>query len=224
MNLILLGAPGSGKGTQAQRLASSLGLIHVASGDLFRHHLDRHTELGEEARAYMARGDLVPDDLTIAMIRERISRPDAADGVLLDGFPRTLEQARALDGLMAELGRTIAGAVYLDVPDEALIRRLAGRRICRLCQVPFHTDFHPFTACPSGRCQGEHLYQREDDRPETVRARLATFRRQTAPLVDYYDASGILAIVAGEGAVAAIADSVLQAARTLRGQEVAQPG
>jgi adenylate kinase len=125
---------------------------------------------------------------------------------------------------MAELNRPIAGAIYLDVSDAALIRRLAGRQICRLCQAPFHPEFNPFTTCPSGRCQGEHLYQRDDDRPETVRARIATFQRQTAPLVAYYRGAGLLAIVAGEGDVTAIAEQVLASARSLLNRRVAPPG
>lgn len=221
MNLLLLGAPGSGKGTQAKRLAGMLGLIHVASGDLFRHHLDRFTELGRSVKIYMDRGDLVPDDLTIALVRERITQPDADGGVLFDGFPRTVDQARALGRLMEDLGREITGAIYLEVSDEVLIHRLAGRQICRLCQVPFHVEFNPFTTCPSGRCQGEYLYQRDDDNPQTVRARLATFHRQTAPVVDYYRDAGCQATVAGEGEMAAVAARMIEATRDLQHRRVA---
>lgn len=213
MNLILLGAPGSGKGTQAKTLAGALGAVHVASGDLFRDHLQRRTELGRLAEGYMNRGDLVPDDVTIGMIRERLRDPDAAGGVLLDGFPRTLAQAKALDALLAELGKAVDGALYLAVPDEVLVERLAGRRVCAVCQAPFHAAFNPFRVCPLGRCAGEHLHQREDDRAETVRARLATFHRQTEPVVAYYDQAGLLVHVSGEGPVAEVSARAIDAVR-----------
>jgi adenylate kinase len=221
LNLLLLGAPGSGKGTQAHRLADALGLIHVASGDLFRHHLEQSTELGRAVKSYMNRGDLVPDDLTIAMVRERITEPDAAGGVLFDGFPRTVDQARALGRLMDELGREITGAIYLEVSDAVLTRRLAGRQICRLCQKPFHMDFNPFRTCPTGRCQGEHLYQRDDDKPETVLARLATFHRQTEPVVEFYRDAGCLATVAGDDELTAVAARMLEATRDLQSRRAA---
>ena len=223
MNLILLGMPGSGKGTQANALVETLGLTHVASGDLFRYHLDRHTELGRLADGYMARGALVPDDVTIAMIRDRLKQPDAARGVLLDGFPRTIEQAHALDAMMAELDRTITGAIYLEVPDEALVDRLSGRWICRSCQVPFHTRFNPFTSCPTRQCEGQHLYQREDDRPDTVRARLATFHAQTAPVIEHYRLAGRLVTVPGEGSVAEVTARLIEAAQTLQRARDSEP-
>jgi adenylate kinase len=186
MDLVLLGAPGSGKGTQAEHLRRELALTHVASGDLFRHHLQEKTALGVQAGEYMARAALVPDPITIAMLRERICRPDAAKGVLLDGFPRTMEQAIALNEMMAGLGRAIDAVLYVGVPDEELVDRLSGRLVCRECQAPFHRTANPFKTCPYGKCRGEHLYQRPDDAPATVRARLVTFHRQTAPVIDYY--------------------------------------
>jgi adenylate kinase len=213
MDLVLLGAPGSGKGTQASHLQRELGLTHVASGDLFREHLQRKTELGLQAEASMSRGALVPDPLTIAMLRERVSRPDTANGVLLDGFPRTMEQAIALGQMMADLGREIDRVLYVEVPDEELVERLSGRLICRDCQIPFHRTANPFRTCPYDRCRGEHLYQRTDDAPDTVRARLVTFHRQTAPVIDYYRLIDLLVTVPGHGSVDEVKRATLDAVR-----------
>ena len=217
MDLVLLGAPGSGKGTQAAYLQEDLGLTHVASGDLFRDHLQRKTELGMQAGGYMETGALVPDAITIAMLRERVSQPDAINGVLLDGFPRTMEQAIALNEMMATLGREISAVLYVEVPDEELVARLSGRVICRECQVPFHLTANPFRTCPFHRCHGEHLYQRADDNPETVRARLVTFHRQTAPVIDYYRLINLLVTVPGHGSVEEVKRATLGAVRKIRG-------
>ena len=213
MNIVLLGAPGSGKGTQAEHLQRELGLTHIASGDLFRDNVRRQTDLGKQANEYMTRGALVPDAITIAMLRERVARPDTDKGVLLDGFPRTMDQARALNEMMAELGRNVDAVLYVEVPDEELIARLAGRVICRECQVPFHVTANPFRTCPWGRCTGEHLYQRADDTPETVRARLVTYHKQTAPLIDYYRAAKLLITVQGHGPVEEVKRATLAALR-----------
>lgn len=215
MDIVLLGAPGSGKGTQAQHLHRELGLTHIASGDLFRDHARRKTDLGVQANDYMTRGALVPDAITIAMLRERISMPDTGDGVLLDGFPRTMEQAIALNAMMADLGRSIDGVVYVEVPDEELMTRLSGRLICRECQVPFHVTANPFRACPFGRCTGEHLYQRTDDAPDTVRARLDTYHRKTAPVIDYYGLIKLLLTVPGTGTVDEVKKATLDAVRRI---------
>ena len=215
MDLVLLGAPGSGKGTQADHLRREIGLTHIASGDLFRHHLQQKTDLGVRASEFMAQGALVPDPITIAMLRERICQPDAAKGVLLDGFPRTMEQAIALNEMMSGLGRQIDAVLYVEVPDDELVERLSGRLICRECQVPFHRTANPFTTCPEGRCAGEHLYQRADDAPETVRARLVTFHRQTAPVIDYYRLISLLVTVPGSGAVDQVKRATLDAVRRL---------
>ena len=215
MDLVLLGAPGSGKGTQAEHLQRELGLTHIASGDLFRRHLRDKTDLGVRAGEFMAKGALVPDEITIAMLRERIGEPDTAKGVLLDGFPRTMEQAIALNEMMAGLGRAIDAVLYVEVPDEELVERISGRLICRECQVPFHRTANPFRACPSGRCQGEHLYQRADDSPETVRARLVTYHKQTAPLVDYYRLINLLVTVPGSGPIDDVKRAVLAAAKAV---------
>jgi adenylate kinase len=213
MDIVLLGAPGSGKGTQAEHLHHEMGLTHIASGDLFRHHLEQKTELGLRASEFMTRGALVPDPVTIAMLHERIARPDTASGILLDGFPRTMEQAIALNEMMAGLGRDLDAVLYVEVPDEELVERLSGRVVCRDCQVPFHRTANPFATCPYGRCTGEHLYQRADDTPETVRARLVTYHRQTAPLIDYYRLIDLLVTVPGNGAVDDVKRATLEAVK-----------
>ena len=214
MDLVLLGAPGSGKGTQADYLRREIGLTHIASGDLFRDHLERKTELGERAAEYMTRGALVPDAVTIEMLRERVSQPDTAHGVLLDGFPRTMEQAIALNEMMARLDREISAVVYIEVPDEELVERLSGRLICRECQVPFHRVANPFRTCPNAKCNGDYLYQRTDDAPETVRARLVTYHRQTAPVIDYYRLINLLITMPGSGPVEAVQRATLAAVRS----------
>lgn len=216
MNIVLLGAPGSGKGTQAALLRDTLGLAHVASGDLFRDHLARESELGQIARGYMNAGALVPDDVTIGMIRERLREPDTVGGVLFDGFPRTVAQADALEAMLAESGRTVDGAILIDVEREELVSRLAGRRICRECGASFHVRFRPFERCPEGRCRGEHLYQREDDQPAAVRVRLETYERQTEPVVDHYSAAGVLERVDGTGSIEVITERMERAIQAIR--------
>ena len=215
MDLVLLGAPGSGKGTQAEAICRHLGLAHIASGDLFRDHQRRQTDLGTQAGGYMARGALVPDEITIAMLRERIGQPDAARGMLLDGFPRTMEQAFVLDEMLAGLSRQIRGVLYVEVADDRLVERLSGRIVCRECQAPFHRTSNPFSVCPHARCTGEHLFQRTDDAAETVRARLITFHRQTAPVIDYYRLINLLIPVPGEGPIEDVERAVLTAVRGL---------
>lgn len=195
--IILLGPPGSGKGTQASVLCDALSLPHVASGDLFRYNLKNATELGLKAKAYMDKGELVPDDITIAMVLDRLARPDCQNGVLLDGFPRTLAQAEALDKALDKQGVAINMVLNVQVPDEEIVNRLSGRLICRECQEPFHTMFKPFDTCPQGRCKGEHLYQRDDDKPETVRNRLEVYWSQTSPLIQYYQSKNVLTDING---------------------------
>jgi len=207
--LVLLGPPGSGKGTQAERLKEQLGLPHVASGDLFRENIGNETELGLLAKGYIDRGQLVPDDVTIAMVRERLQQPDCDDGVILDGFPRTLAQAEALDRILASRDRALTGVLYIAVPDEELVQRLSGRRICRQCQTPYHVLFSP--PAEEGECDecGGKLYQRDDDQPETVRARLKVYHEQTAPLRDYYRRAGLLVEVNGAGSIEAVSAALL---------------
>ena len=202
--IVLLGPPASGKGTQAARLRELLDLPHIASGDLFREHLKNETELGREARAYIDRGDLVPDDVTIAMVMERLSRPDCAGGALLDGFPRTIAQAEALDRALAGRGHEISVVPYVAVPDEVLIERVSGRRLCRLCGESYHVRFNP--PRQPGVCDddGGELYQREDDKPEVVRKRLQVYWEQTSPLIDYYRSQGVLVEVNGDQPIDAV--------------------
>lgn len=209
MNIVLLGAPGSGKGTQAEQLQRKWGLVHVASGDLFREHLFQKTKLGLKIESYVVRGALVPDEVTIAVLRNRLLQPDAEKGTILDGFPRTVEQAHALDEMIHELGRTVDRVIYIEVPDELLIERLAGRLVCRKCQAPFHKKYRPFIKCPIQECRGEFLYQRADDRPKTVRNRLKTFHERTVPVIDYYQRQGKLVRFSGSGPMEEVTQAVL---------------
>lgn len=208
MHLVLLGPPGGGKGTQAEHLHQRLGLVHLASGDLFRDHLNRQTELGLRAKSHIARGELVPDDVTIRMVWERLREPDAQAGALLDGFPRTIAQAQALDRMLLDLGKALNGVIYIDVPDEELVQRIAGRLVCRECEAPFHVTANPFTSCPEHRCKGEHLYRRDDDREDIVRNRLATYHRQTEPLIAFYEERRLLLRVPGTGPVEQVSRAI----------------
>lgn len=216
MNVILLGAPGSGKGTQADAIQNEIGLTHVASGDLFRYNLKNRTELGLLAEQYMNKGELVPDDVTVAMVRERMQQPDIQNGVLLDGFPRTLPQAQALETMLAELEQKVDAVIYLEVPDEEIMTRLTGRLICKECQTPFHKTFNPFKKCPFDKCTGEYLYQRDDDRPETVAARLETYHKQTRPLVEYYSGKGVLVRITALGSIEEIRQSIIEALQSVK--------
>jgi adenylate kinase len=209
--IILLGAPGAGKGTQAVMLAEKKGLVQVASGDLFRKALQQETELGKKAKVYMDKGQLVPDEITIAMVLERLAKPDCQKGAILDGFPRTIEQAKALDKALAEQSRAIDKVVNIKVTEAEVIKRLSGRWICRDCQTPYHeTDNPPKVSGKCDRCGGE-LYQRDDDKPETVKKRLKVYEKETAPLVDYYKKAGKLVEVAGESGPEAIHQKIIAA-------------
>ena len=211
MNVILLGAPGAGKGTQAIILSEEKNLAHIASGDLFRETQNSMTDLGNLVKSYMEKGELVPDEVTVKMILERIAQPDCAEGFLLDGFPRTTAQAESLYTALTKEGKIIDKVVYVKVPDEELIKRLAGRLICRNCQAPFHSvDAPPKVASKCDHCGGE-LYQRADDNEETVRNRLQVFMNQTAPLIDYYTKAGKLLEVNGNQSVEAVGKEMLAA-------------
>jgi len=208
MYIIFLGAPGAGKGTQAARLAQGLGLVHIATGDLFRQALERGTELGLKAKSYMEKGTLVPNQITISLVLERLSAGDSSRGAILDGFPRNLEQAEALDKALAQEGRAIDEVVYIKVAEEELLRRLSGRWICRKCQTPYHiTDSPPRVPGKCDKCGGE-LYQRPDDREESVRKRLEVYFAETAPLIDYYARRGKLLEIDGEGGMAEVAKRI----------------
>jgi adenylate kinase len=209
--VLLLGAPGAGKGTQARFLAATLGVPMVASGDLLREHRQRGTDLGRAAPEFMERGDLVPDELVVDMIIHRLDAPDAMAGVLLDGFPRNVAQADALDARLIERGGAIRVAVYVDVPTTVLIERLAGRWMCRGCQASFHEVFNPpAVARACDRCSGE-LYQRPDDKREVVTNRVAVYLRDTLPVVERYERLGILRRIDGNQSIETVKRALRQA-------------
>ena len=207
--LIFIGPPGAGKGTQAAMLEKELGLKQVSSGDLFRENLKNQTELGLLAKSYMDRGELVPDEDTIRMVQDRMQRPDCARGAILDGFPRTLQQASALDAMLASQGSKIDLAPVLTVNDDDLIARLTGRRVCRNCGATYHVMFNPpkvEAVCDA--CGGE-LYQRSDDSLETVRNRLYVYYKQTSPLIGYYFAHGLTTFIDGSQAIEVVKQALL---------------
>jgi adenylate kinase len=206
MYIIILGAPGAGKGTQADILSRQMGLPRIASGDLFRQAVEEKTELGLLAKSYMDRGELGPDEIVIKMILERIKLPDCASGCLFDGFPRTLGQAEALDRFLAEQGKGIDKAVYIKVAEEELMKRLSGRWVCRNCQTPYHmVTSPPKKPGICDKCGGE-LYQRPDDKEETVRERLKVFFSQTVPILDYYRKQSKLIEVNGNRTIQEVAN------------------
>jgi adenylate kinase len=211
--VIFLGAPGAGKGTQARRLAGETGVPQVATGDMLREAAAAGTPLGREAKRYMDSGALVPDEVVIGLVDERLARADAATGYVLDGFPRTVAQAEALDGLLGRRRQELDRVIFFDVSRPELIRRLTGRRICRKCGTTFHMVSAPPRA--AGRCDvcGGELYQREDDAEATVARRLDVYETQTAPLLDYYRRRGLLVRVAGEGAMEDVADRIRKAVK-----------
>jgi len=209
--IILLGAPGAGKGTQAAAVAQRLNLVHIASGDLFRQALEQGTKLGLKAKAYMEKGVLVPDELTTQMVLERMSAPDSEAGVILDGFPRNLNQAEALDKALSQPDKAIDRIVYIKVPEGELLKRLSGRWICRHCQSVYNIiNSPPKVEGKCDKCGGE-LYQRPDDTPQTVKKRLEVFLAQTAPLIDYYTRRGKLSEIDGEGNVAEVTRRIVAA-------------
>jgi len=211
MYIIFLGAPGAGKGTQAANVAQELNLVHIASGDLFRQALEQRTELGIQAKSYMEKGMLVPDEITTRMVLERISALECKPGVILDGFPRNLQQAKALDNALAETAESIDKVVYIKVSEEELLNRLSGRWICRDCQTPYHAISSPPKV--GGKCDkcGGELYQRPDDTVETVKKRLQVYFAQTAPLIDYYTQAGKLLEIDGEGSVDEVSRRIVAA-------------
>jgi len=214
--IVLLGPPGAGKGTQAQRLAQSLGMAHISSGDLFREHLKAQTELGKLAQSYMNRGELVPDDVTIAMVRERVGRPDCARGAILDGFPRTPAQAAALDEMLAELSGRVVSVPLIQVPAEVLIERLGGRWTCRAQGHVYHEKYNPPRVPGVCDIDGSELYQREDDLPATVARRIQVYLEQTAPLVDYYRQKGLLVEIDGTRPIEEVSARLLEAVEKAR--------
>lgn len=207
--LIFIGPPGAGKGTQAAMLEKELGLKQVSSGDLFRENLKNQTELGLLAKSYMDRGELVPDEVTIRMVQDRMQRSDCARGAILDGFPRTLQQASALDAMLTAQGSQINLAPVLTVDDDELIARLTGRRVCRSCGATYHVQFNPSRV--EGVCDvcGGELYQRSDDSPETVHNRLYVYYKQTSPLIGYYYAHGLTTFIDGSQAIEVVRQTLL---------------
>ncbi|GAP10355.1 adenylate kinase [Bellilinea caldifistulae] len=209
--IVLLGPPGAGKGTQAQVLAEKTGLAHISSGDIFRENLKNQTELGKLAQGYMNRGELVPDDVTIAMIRERLSRPDCKNGAILDGFPRTPAQAEALSAMLKELDGKVVSVPYISVPAEVLIERLSGRWTCRTCGKVYHSVYNP--PKKAGVCDddGGELYQREDDQPATVEKRIKVYLEQTSPLIEHYRQAGLLVEIDGTQPIEEVTRQLLEA-------------
>ncbi|HLY67099.1 MAG TPA: adenylate kinase [Chloroflexota bacterium] len=211
MIVVLLGAPGSGKGTQGMPLAERLGLAHVASGDMFRENIKASTELGLLAQSYMNKGELVPDDVTVRMIMARLNQPDASGGVILDGFPRTLPQAHALDEALSSAGRQVDSAPLVSVSTDELLRRLGGRWICRGAGHSYHVSSNPPKQPGICDVDGSELYQREDDSIEVARKRLKVYFEQTQPVVDYYRGRGVLVEINGEQSIERVFNDLLEA-------------
>jgi adenylate kinase len=216
LNLVLLGPPGSGKGTQGERLNEDLRLPYYATGDILRGAVRDETELGRTAKEYMDRGDLVPDEVIVGVIAERIDSSEARDGFILDGFPRTTPQAEALDAKLDDLGRTVTAVLLIDVSDDEVVRRLGGRRTCEANGHVFHVDFEP--PKQEGVCDldGSELIVRDDDKPEVIRKRLETYHEKTEPLVSYYDSRSVLRRIAGEAAPEEVAEEIRRTLATLR--------
>lgn len=219
LNLILFGPPGAGKGTQADRLQDDFQLPFISTGDMLRANVKDETELGLKAKGFMDAGELVPDELIVAMAAERLQQDDAVDGFILDGFPRTLEQAAALDRQLSELGRRVTAVLLIDVPDEDLIRRLSGRRVCVKAGHNYHIEFDP--PKHEGICDqdGSRLIQRDDDKPEVIKNRLRVYHEQTEPLVEHYDEQGLLRRIDGTRPATEVHDHIRAVIATLRLEE-----
>lgn len=215
-NLILLGPPGAGKGTQAERLQADFGLVHISTGDMLRAQVAQGTELGQKAQKYMSAGELVPDEVILGMIGQRIGEQDAREGFLLDGFPRNAEQADALAATLADSNRRLTAALLIEVPDVELVRRLAGRRVCLKSGHVYHVEFDPPKR--EGVCDqdGSRLIQRDDDKEETIRRRLEVYARQTAPLIEYYEGAGLLRRFDGQRNPNEVHDRIRATVATLR--------
>jgi adenylate kinase len=211
MRLILLGAPGAGKGTQAEYLSKRFSIPHISTGDILRENVKNETELGKKAKEYMNKGLLVPDEIVIEIVKDRLSKEDCKNGFLLDGFPRTIAQAEALDKVLEELGQKIDKVLNIEVPDEKILERMSGRRICKNCGASFHVIYRP--PQKEGVCDvcGGELYQREDDKEETVKKRLEVYHAQTQPLIDFYKAKGLLVVAYGQEEIADTTKEVLKA-------------
>jgi adenylate kinase len=214
MYIVMLGPPGAGKGTQAKRLAQELDLVHVSTGDLFRENLKNKTELGKLAQQYMDKGELVPDDVTIRMVEERLSRPDCEKGAVLDGFPRTTDQAEALDDLLEKFNGGVELVPYIKVPDEVLVERLSGRWMSPSGRV-YHEKYNPPTVKWIDDIDGSQLYQREDDKPATVKHRIEVYNEQTAPLIAYYREKDILVEIDGTQSIEDVFADIITAVKAV---------
>jgi adenylate kinase len=218
--VVLLGPPGAGKGTQAQIVSEELGLPHVSSGDLFRENLKDGTELGKVAEKYITNGELVPDDVTIAMVRERLAREDAAAGAILDGFPRTPAQAEALERILSEFNSAVSVVPYIKVPEQVLIERLAGRLTCRAEGHVYHEKHNPPRKPEVCDIDGSELYEREDDNAETVTRRIRVYMEQTQPLIDYYRQRGLLVEIDGTLAIEAVTGELMNVLKQNSSHEI----
>ncbi len=219
LDLILFGPPGAGKGTQAERLRVDFQLPFISTGEMLRANVKEGTELGRRAQEYMDAGELVPDELIVAMVADRLLRDDAQDGFILDGFPRTIEQAEALDKQLADLGRRVTAALLIDVPDDEVIRRLAGRRVCVKAGHNYHVEFDPPKHDDVCDQDGSRLIQRDDDQPDVIRNRLRVYHEKTAPLIDYYDERGLMRRIDGTRPAAEVHDHIRAVIATLRMEE-----
>jgi adenylate kinase len=219
LNLILLGPPGAGKGTQAEKLQQDFSLLYLATGAILRGAVDEGTPLGQEAKGFMDRGELVPDEVIVGVIVDRLGEDDAADGFLMDGFPRTIAQAEALEQALGEAGRGLTAALLIDVPDEVAIRRISGRRMCQKAGHVYHVDTNRPKHDNICDIDGSRLIQRDDDNEETVRRRLDVYRDQTAPLIDYYEERGLLKRFDGERSPTEVHDHIRATLATLRLEE-----
>lgn len=205
MNLVLMGLPGAGKGTQAERIVATYNIPHISTGDMFRAAMANKTELGLKAKSYMDQGNLVPDEVTNGIVKERLAEPDTDKGFLLDGFPRTLDQAKALDTMINELGKKLDAVIDIHVPESILVDRLTGRFMCRDCGATYHKVFNPTKVEGTcDKCGGHNFYQREDDKPETVKNRLAVNVKSSEPILSYYKDKGLLQSIDGNREIDAV--------------------
>ena len=209
MNLLIMGLPGAGKGTQASEIVKKFPIPHISTGDMFRKAIKDETDLGKEAKSYMDRGELVPDEVTVGIVKERISEDDAKKGFLLDGFPRTIDQAESLSQIMSELDREIDAVINIEVPEEELMNRLTGRRICEKCGTTYHLVFNPPKVDGICDIDGGKLYQREDDNPETVSNRLSVNVKQSKPILEYYNNKGVLKNIDGSKDIDEVTNDVI---------------